>query len=71
LMHVAAALDKNIIAIYGSSDPSFTPPLNDKTTVLYLNLSCSPCFKRQCPLGHTDCLHKIEPNQVLESLEQL
>jgi heptosyltransferase-2 len=66
LMHVAAALDKKLIAIYGSSDPGFTPPLNDKAHVISLNLDCAPCFKRDCPLGHTKCLTGIMPNQVLE-----
>ena len=66
LMHVAAALDKKIIAIYGSSDPGFTPPLNDKAHVISLNLDCAPCFKRDCPLGHTQCLTGITPDQVLE-----
>jgi len=66
LMHVAAALNKKIIAIYGSSDPGFTPPLNDKARVISLNLDCAPCFKRDCPLGHTHCLTGITPDQVLE-----
>lgn len=68
LMHVAAALDKNIIAIYGSSDPDFTPPLNSKAKVISLQLSCSPCFKRDCPLGHTLCLKDIKSSLVLESI---
>ena len=69
LMHVAAALDKKTIALYGSSDPAFTPPLNAKAQIITLNLACSPCFKRECPLGHTRCLKDIKPQQVLNSIE--
>jgi heptosyltransferase-2 len=65
LMHVAAALNKKTIAIYGSSDPGFTPPLNAKAQIVSLNLDCAPCFKRECPLGHTNCLTGIAPEQVL------
>ncbi len=66
LMHVAAALDKKLVALYGSSDPGFTPPLNANAHILSLGLACSPCFKRDCPLSHTNCLTGILPEQVIE-----
>jgi len=68
LMHVAAAVDTPVIAVYGSSDPAYTPPLSDKAQILYLGLPCSPCFKRECPLQHLDCLKKILPEQVISLL---
>ncbi len=69
LMHVAAALDKNLVAIYGSSNPHHTPPMNDKAVVEYLALECSPCFKRECPLGHLNCLKNITPQQVIQQIK--
>lgn len=68
LMHVAAALDKKLIAIYGSSDPHHTPPMHRQAVIEYLGLSCSPCFERTCPLGHLNCLKQIKPNRVIQHL---
>jgi heptosyltransferase-2 len=71
LMHIAAALKTPQIAIFGSSDPAHTPPLSAKAKVLWLNLPCSPCHKRECPLGHLQCLKDILPSQVLDTLDIL
>jgi heptosyltransferase-2 len=71
LMHVAAAANCPVVGIYGSSSPEFTPPLSARSKILYLNLVCSPCFKRECPLQHLNCLHKISPQNVFTSLKEL
>ena len=68
LMHVAAAAGTQVVAIYGSSSPHFTPPLTPRRSIVYLNLECSPCFRRECPLGHLNCLNQISPTSVLAAL---
>ena len=71
LMHIAAALSRNLVVVYGSTSPGFTPPLNDNNRIIRLGLSCSPCFKRECPLVHLNCLNQLEPIQVLTALQEL
>ena len=69
LMHMAAALDKKLIAIYGSSDPHHTPPMHPNAVIEYLALECSPCFKRECPLIHLNCLNNIKPEMIIKRLD--
>jgi heptosyltransferase-2 len=71
LMHIGAAVATPLVALYGSTSPDFTPPLADRVKSLTTDISCRPCFKRQCPLGHKRCLTEISPNQVLASLNDL
>lgn len=71
LMHIAAALDRPLIAIYGSTSPRFTPPLSNKVITLDLSLPCSPCFKRECPLKHWRCMLDLKPAWVLSNLDNL
>jgi heptosyltransferase II len=69
LMHIAAALSVPQIALFGSSNPKHTPPLSKQAKVIWLGLACSPCYQRICPLGHLDCLTKIEAEQVYTMLK--
>jgi len=71
LMHVAAALARPQVALFGSSSPEHTPPQSTAARVLWLRLECSPCFARECPLGHFRCMRDISVQQVLTELGRL
>ena len=64
LMHIAAAVGVPVAAIYGSTSPLDTPPLSSRAEIVSLALPCSPCRSRRCPLGHTDCMNKMMPEQI-------
>lgn len=71
LMHVAAALGRPLISVYGSTSPAFTPPLSEQVEVVRLGLDCSPCFERTCRFGHNNCMRELEPRLVIEALDRL
>jgi heptosyltransferase II len=72
LMHVAAAFGLPQVAVFGSTSPEHTPPLNPRARVLWLKdelkLDCMPCFERTCRYGHTRCLTEVAPLRVQAAL---
>lgn len=71
LMHIAAALGRPLVALYGSTSPAFTPPLAEQVETLAIPVDCGPCFQRQCPRGDLKCLTELSPAMVLAGLERL
>jgi len=71
LLHIASALNRPIVAIYGPTDPNHAPPFSDVATSIYLALECAPCRQRECPLGHHRCMRGIGAEMVWEPVEKV
>lgn len=71
LMHIAAALNKPLAVVFGSTSPDHTPPLAARVAIIQEPIDCAPCFKRECPFGHYRCLRDLHPEKVLNALQHL
>jgi heptosyltransferase-2 len=71
LLHIASALNQPVIALYGPTDPDHAPPFSDMAKSMSLRLACAPCRQRECPLGHHDCMEKMESTMVWHELRPM
>jgi heptosyltransferase-2 len=71
LMHVGAGLDTPLVAIFGSTNPVTTGPWSDRSSVVRIDLECSPCLKRRCPEGTFDCMNGIGVDIVFDHCTRL
>ena len=71
LLHIASALNRPVIALYGPTDPDHAPPFSDMARSISLRLDCSPCKQRECPLGHHNCMEQMDAPLVWEALRQI
>ena len=71
LLHIASALNRSVVALYGPTDPDHAPPFSDMAASISLRLDCSPCKQRECPLGHQDCMVKMAPEMVWQRLQPM
>ena len=71
LLHVASALNRPVVALYGSTAPGLAPPYSDQSASVRLNLSCSPCRERVCPLGHFNCMNQLTPERVAGAITSM
>ena len=67
-MHIACALGRPLVTIFGPTNPARTGPYARPDTVIRLNIICSPCYSRTC--SHTSCMNWLTPEHVLEQARQ-
>ena len=71
LLHIASALNRPVVALYGPTDPDHAPPFSDLAASISLRLDCAPCRQRECPLGHQNCMRQIDAGMVWQRLQPM
>lgn len=71
-MHVAAAYGVPTVSIFGPTKHTETSQwMNEKGSIVRHEMDCSPCMRRECPLGHHDCMKSITASEVIEAVKKL
>jgi len=71
-MHVAAAYQVPTVAIFGPTKHKETSQwMNEKSAIVRHDMDCAPCMKRECPLGHHECMKSITASEVIEAVKEL
>jgi len=71
-MHVAAAYGVPTVAIFGPTKHIETSQwLNDKSKIVRHDMECAPCMRRECPLGHHECMKSITADEVIRAVKEL
>ena len=71
-MHVAAAYQVPTVCIFGPTKYKETSQwMNSKSILVRHEMDCSPCMKRECPLGHHECMKSITASEVIEAVKEL
>lgn len=67
-MHIAAALGRPVVALFGATDPKLTGPYGDNHTVIRKEMDCSPCFRKPCRHGRPLCMEAITVDDVMREI---